>query len=127
MSDVAYFKRAFPYQKDILALPVVDLDIASKWYSTAFGMKEIKRNSEPNPSVILSRDGVKIGFSINGRDATEDGAAILVAGIHNIKEELESNDVKVGNWQTDERDGKKFQAFFVVAPDGLCFYFHEPI
>ena len=26
-----------------------------------------------------------------------------------------------------ERDGEKFQVFFVVAPDGLCYYFHQPI
>lgn len=26
-----------------------------------------------------------------------------------------------------ERDGKKLQVFFAVAPDGLCYYFHEPI
>jgi hypothetical protein len=27
----------------------------------------------------------------------------------------------------DERDGKKYQVFFVVAPDGLCYYFHQRI
>ena len=31
------------------------------------------------------------------------------------------------NWRVDERDGQKYQVFFVVAPDGLCYYFHEPI
>jgi len=27
--------------------------------------------------------------------------------------------------QVDERDGKTFKAFFVIAPDGLCYYFHQ--
>jgi len=27
----------------------------------------------------------------------------------------------------DERAGKRFQVFFVVAPDGLCCYFHQPL
>ena len=68
-----------------------------------------------------------IGFSINGGDASQDGAAILVSNIHGIKDELESSGVKIGNWRVDERDGKKLQVFFVVAPDALCYYFHEPI
>ena len=63
----------------------------------------------------------------NKISAGEDGAAILVSGISRLKEELEANGVKTGNWQIDERDGKKLQVFFVVAPDGLCYYFHEPV
>ncbi|MYK41163.1 MAG: VOC family protein, partial [Gemmatimonadetes bacterium] len=35
--------------------------------------------------------------------------------------------VETGNWRVDERDGKKYQVFFVVAPDGLCYYFYQPI
>ena len=127
MSYRAEFKRAFPYQKDVLALPVVDLDVASKWYSKAFRMTEVKRIEEPTPTVILKRDDVELGFSVNGGDATQDGAAILVTGIERLKQELEANGVDLGNWRIDERDGRKFQVFFVVAPDGLCFYFHQPI
>ena len=126
MPERAQFKRAFPYQKDVLALPVVDLDVASEWYSKAFGMTEVQRIEEPNPTVILKRDHVEIGFSINGGDATQDGAAILVTGIDQIRQELDANGVEIGNWRIDEREGKKFKVFFVVAPDGLCFYFHEP-
>jgi hypothetical protein len=25
------------------------------------------------------------------------------------------------------KNGQRFQVFFVVAPDGLCYYFHEPV
>ena len=31
------------------------------------------------------------------------------------------------NWRVDERHGEKCQVFFVVAPDGLCYYFHQPL
>ena len=125
-SHAPQFKKAFPFQDDVLALPVADLDEASSWYCKSFGMSEVERRDTPDPTVILERDGTRIGFSINGGDATQDGAAILVSGISQIREELEANGVKTGNWRIDERDGKKFQVFFVVAPDGLCFYFHEP-
>jgi catechol 2,3-dioxygenase-like lactoylglutathione lyase family enzyme len=127
MSEAARFKAAFPYQKDVLALPVADLDAASRWYSENFGMVEVERRKEPSPTVILERNGTRIGFSINGRDASQDGAAILVAGIGDVKNELEAKGVKIGNWRVDERNGQRFQVFFVVAPDGLCYYFHEPL
>lgn len=125
--ETALFKAAFPYQKDVLALPVVDLDAASLWYCRAFGLKEVERRTHPHPTVILERDGVEIGFAINGGDASQDGAAILVSDIRRAKEQIEASGVRIGNWRTDERDGQKFQVFFVAAPDGLCFYFHQPV
>ena len=126
-SETPKFIKASPFQDDVLSLPVTDLDLASNWYCKSFGMVEVERRDMPTPTVILERDGAQIGFSINGGDATQDGAAIRVSGISQIKEELEANGIEVGNWRIDEREGKKYQVFFVVAPDGLCFYFHEPV
>jgi catechol 2,3-dioxygenase-like lactoylglutathione lyase family enzyme len=125
--DPPCFKAAYPYQQDVLALPVTDIDVASRWYCNGFGMVEMERRQGPQPAVILQREGAKLGFCINGGDASQGGAAILVSGIGAIRDELEANGVKTGNWRIDERDGKKFQVFFVVAPDGLCYYFHEPL
>ena len=127
MSENARFKAAFPYQKDVLALPVTDLDVAARWYSTHFGMTEVERRAGPTPAVILERDGVRLGFSVNGGDASQDGAAILVSRIADVMKELEKNGVNVGNWRIDEQNGRRVQVFFAVAPDGLCYYFHEPI
>jgi catechol 2,3-dioxygenase-like lactoylglutathione lyase family enzyme len=127
MSAEPRFKAAFPYQKDVLALPVTDLDAASKWYSEHFGMLEVERRADPLPAVVLERDGVRLGFEINGGDAAQDGAAILVSGISDMRRDLETRGVETGNWRIDERRGSKFQVFFVAAPDGLCYYFHEPL
>ena len=127
MNSEARFEAAYPFQSDVLALPVTDLDTASQWYCAHFGMAEVERIDQPAPTVILERDGTRIGFSINGGDAPQDGAAVLVSNIRAIKDELESNGVEIGNWRVDERDGQEFQVFFVVAPDELCYYFHEPI
>jgi catechol 2,3-dioxygenase-like lactoylglutathione lyase family enzyme len=126
-SDKPAFKTAFPYQDNVLGLPVADLNRASDWYCKHFGMIEIARHGQPVPTVILERDGTRIGFAINGGDASQDGAAILVSNIHALKDEFESTGVRIGNWRVDERDGQKLQVFFVVAPDGLCYYFHEPV
>jgi catechol 2,3-dioxygenase-like lactoylglutathione lyase family enzyme len=128
MANEPRFRGAFPYQKDVLALPVTDLNAASEWYSKHFGMIEVERRDHPVPTVILERDGTRIGFAINGGDPAKDGAGVLVSGIQGIETELEAKGAKIGNWRVDEWDGgQKYQVFFVVAPDGLCYYFHEPI
>ena len=120
------FAAAYPYADDVLALPVQDLDRASAYYAKAFDLKEVDRRESP-PAVIMERDGVRIGFSINGGDASQEGAAILVTDIHRARQELEDRGVTISNWRIDEREGQSLQVFFVVAPDGLCFYFHQPI
>jgi catechol 2,3-dioxygenase-like lactoylglutathione lyase family enzyme len=127
VSDTPLFKAAFPYQEDVLALPVLDLDTASAWYTTAFGLREVERRNQPHPAVILERDGVKIGFAMNGGDATQDGAAIMVSDIHRAQDEIEAAGVQVEEVRVDEYDGEKRQVFFVVAPDGLCYCFFQPI
>ena len=126
MGDKLY-EAAFPYAEDVLALPVEDIDKASAWYRDAFGLKEVERRDDPVPTVILERDGVRVGFAVNGGDASNDGAAILVTDIHRARQEVEAKGVEIGNWRVDEMDGKKFRVFFVIAPDGLCYYFHQPI
>lgn len=118
------FVSAHPYQKDVLALPVIDLKVAA-WYVQAFSLAEVQRQLEPVPTIILQRDGVQIGFAVNGNDASQDGVAIRVTDIHRAHEELKGSGARVGDLQIDERDGEKYHAFFVVAPDGLCFYFHQ--
>ena len=126
MTNSPSFKAAYPYQADVLALPVADISAASNWYCEHFGMTEVKRSAEPIPSVVLERDGTQIGFAVNGGDASQDGAAILVSSIHELKRELETTGLETGDTRTDVRDGKSYTVFFVVAPDGLCYYFHEP-
>lgn len=127
MNSNKLYEVAFAYADDILALPVEDIDRASAWYRDAFGLNEVERRDHPVPTVILERDDVRIGFAINGGDPENDGAAILVTDIHRARAELEANGIEIGNWRVDERDGQEFQVFFVIAPDGLCYYFHQPI
>ena len=121
------FEAAYPYQQDVLALPVEDIDTAAGYYGKAFGLVEVERRDEPVPTVIMERDGTRIGFAINGGDASNDGAAILVTDIDRAHEELEANGVAPGEVRTEERDDGEFQVFFVVAPDGLCYYFHQKV
>ena len=116
MSSTKLFEAAFPYADDILALPVEDIDQASIWYRDAFGLNEVERRADPAPAVILERDGIRIGFAVNGGDPGNEGAAILVTDIHRARQELEANGIEIGNWRVDENDGQKFQVFFRHRP-----------
>ena len=127
MAKTPAFKAAYPYQQDVLALPVSDINTASEWYAKHFDMVEVESKETPVPTVLLERDGVQVGFAVNGGDPTQEGAAILVDHIEEVKKTLEARGVQVGDWQVDERDGNKLRVFFVIAPDGLCYYFHEPL
>jgi len=127
MNSNKLYEAAFPYAEDVLALPVEDIDRASAWYQEMFGLKEVELRDDPVLAVILERDGVRIGFAIDGGDASNDGAAIRVTDIHRARQELEGKGIEIGNWRVDENDGQKLQVFFVIAPDGLCYYFHQPI
>ena len=124
---VRLYEAAYPFARDVLALPVEDIDRAVAWYGPRFGLVEVERSAAPVPTVIMERDGVRIGFAVNGGDASSEGAAILVTDIDRARRELEANGVKTANWRVDEREGRQYQVFFVVAPDGLCYYFHQPI
>ncbi|MEM9566938.1 MAG: VOC family protein [Cyanobacteria bacterium P01_E01_bin.34] len=121
------FQSASPYQDDIFALPVNDLNAASKWYCTHFGMSEVERLDQPVPKVILKRDHTSLGFAINNGDPSQEGAAIQVSHIEQLKIEFETRGTPMGNCHIDEREGKEYNVFFVIAPDGLCYYFYEPL
>ncbi|MCY4027159.1 MAG: VOC family protein [Acidobacteria bacterium] len=121
------YEAAYPFAKDVLALPVEDIDRAAAWYGPRFGLVEVERSAAPVRTVVMERDGVRIGFAVNGGDASNEGAAILVTDIQRARAELEANGVTIANSRVDEREGKKYQVFFVVAPDGLCYYFHQPL
>ncbi len=119
------FLAAYRYQKDVLALPVADVDRAAEYYAS-FGLREVERRTEP-PTVIMERDGVRIGFSVNGGDPEQDGAAILVSDLERVRSELLDAGIPVGEPREDEQDGKMYRVCFIVAPDGLCFYVHQEI
>ena len=131
MASEPRFEAAYPYKANVLALPVADIDAAAAWYCRCFGMTELERTHDPVPTVILERDGMRLGFAVNGGDASQDGAAILVAGIAGIREQLLAEGVKAGDLSVQERheNGREEQltVFFAIAPDGLCYYFHEPL
>ena len=118
---------AFGYQGDPLNLPVADADGSAAFYVGTMGFAEVERESEPVKRLVLERDGVRMGLEENGGDPEQDGCAFHTDDVAALREEFAASGAgKIGDIKSETRpDGSKFDAFFVIAPDGLCFWFGQ--
>ena len=53
------FKRAAPYQEDVMNLPVPDVNLAVPFYETVMGFTVVSRQDLPHKRVVLARDHVR--------------------------------------------------------------------
>ena len=119
-------EKAFGYQGDNLNLPVGDLAAALPFYQSMLGFTLLSRADAPHASAILTRDQVRIGLAENGGDPEQDGCAFHVKGLHALREEFLSSGLeKLGKIDIEQRKDGSWQVFYVVAPDGLCYWFGE--
>jgi catechol 2,3-dioxygenase-like lactoylglutathione lyase family enzyme len=124
----AQFKTAWGYQGNNMALPVADLDAALPFYEKVMGFRVVSRSDSPHRSAVLSRDGIQMGLAENGGDPTQDGCAFEVDNAEAACAELKAN-----GWTKEDptfdierrEDGSAWKVFYVVAPDGLCYWFGE--
>jgi lactoylglutathione lyase len=117
----AKFKRAMPYAKDALNLPVQDVEAAIPYYEKTFGFRVVSRRTEPYKSVILARDDVQIGLAENGGDPTQEGCVFEVDNLAAAFEEIHGKPATDGDFRDDKHGDTLIRVFFVVAPDGLCY------
>jgi len=122
----ARFLRAVPYADDALNLPVADVDSAVAYYLRAFGFRLVERRSEPHQAAILERDDIQIGLAENGGDPTHEGCFFEVDNLNAIHADLAANGAKPGAIDEQDVDDVLYRAFFVVAPDGLCYMIGQP-
>ena len=120
--------KAFGYQGDPLNLPVPDLEPALPFYRDILGFTLTSRRPGPPKSALLSRDSVQIALAENGGDPTQDGCAFHVTGLQALFEEFQGNGLgkELSTFDTESHGGVTFRVFYVVAPDGLCYWFGEP-
>jgi catechol 2,3-dioxygenase-like lactoylglutathione lyase family enzyme len=120
-------ERAFGYQGDQLNLPVADLAAALPFYETVLGFRVVSRRETPHQAAVLARDHVEIGLAENGGDATQDGCAFHVTDLEALFAEFQTNGLNKewSEFDTEEHDGVAWKVFYIVAPDGLCFWFGE--
>ena len=123
----AMLEKVFGYQGDNMNLPVRDVEAAIPFYETVLGFRVVSRGDSPRNSAVLARDQIRIGLAENGGDPTQDGCAFHVKDLQSLFDEFNANGL--GNdrseFNVEKRDGAAWKVFFVVAPDGLCYWFGE--
>lgn len=123
----AVLEKAFGYQGDNISLPVADLASALPFYETVLGFRVLSRSDTPHKSATLARDEVQIGLAENGGDSSQDGCAFHVTGLEPLFEEFKANGLQKErpDFGIEDQGGAKWKVFYVVAPDGLCYWFGE--
>jgi lactoylglutathione lyase len=125
---------AFGYQGDKMALPVADVDVAVPFYERVLGFRVASRANVPHRSAVLDRDGIQIGLVESGGDSSQDGCAFHVTDVEALFREFKANGLKKGDpgteasstiFDLERHDDATFKVFYVVAPDGLCYWFGE--
>ncbi len=124
---MAKLLSAYGYQGDAMNLPVADVEKALPFYIEKMGFSVIKRTDTPVKKARLERDGVQFAIAENGGAPEQDGCAFHTDDVHALREEFIANGLTgIGKIDCESRgDGTKFNVFFVVAPDGLCYWFGE--
>ena len=120
-------EKAWGYQGHHMNLPVRDLAAALPFYETLLGFRLLSRSEIPHKSAVLIRDQVQIGLAENGGDSTQDGCAFHVNGLEPLFAEFKANGLQkeLFEFDTEKHDGVAWKVFYVVAPDGLCYWFGE--
>ena len=120
-------EKAFGYQGDNMNLPVRDLSAALGFYESVLGFRLVSRTETPHKTAVLGRDSVQIGLAENGGDPTQDGCAFHVTSLESLYREFQANGLgkPLAQFDNERHGGESWQVFYVVAPDGLCYWFGE--
>ena len=127
MSEKGSLERAFGYQGDKMNLPIPDLDAALPFYEDVLGFRVLARSDHPHKAAVLARDRVEMGLAENGGDPTQDGCAFHVSDVEALFTEFKARGLQkeLSQFDMEQHDGAVWKVFYVVAPDGLCYWFGE--
>jgi hypothetical protein len=76
---------------------------------------------------VLGRDQIQIKLAENGGDPSQDGCAFHVKNLESLFAEFKANGLQkeLSDFSNEDRGGEVWKVFYVVAPDGLCYWFGE--
>ena len=120
-------EKAFGYQGNAMNLPVADVGAAIPFYETGLGFTVRSQRDTPPRSARLARDRVQIQLVENGGDPSQDGCAFHVSELDALLAEFQGNGLhkKEPAIDTERQGDTAWRVFYVVAPDGLCYWFGE--
>ncbi len=123
----AALEKAFGYQGDNLNLPVRDVEAALPFYENVLGFRVVSRSESPHKAAVLARDEVHIGLAENSGDPAQDGCAFHVKGLEALAAEFKANGLNkdLSKFDVEQRGETAWNVFYVIAPDGLCYWFGE--
>ena len=123
----AILDKVFGYQGNPKNLPVPDLAAALPFYENVLGFTVKSQSESPHRYVVLTRDHVEIGLAENGGDPTQDGCAFHVTELQSLLSEFKSKGLQkeLSDINVERRNDSPWNVFYVVAPDGLCYWFGE--
>jgi hypothetical protein len=87
----------------------------------------VSRAETPQKSAVLGRDQVEMRLVENGGDPSQDGCAFHVKELDALFSEFKTNGLQkeLSDFDVEEHGGARWRVFYVVAPDGLCYWFGE--
>jgi lactoylglutathione lyase len=123
----ATLEKVWGYQGNNMSLPVQDLESALPFYETVLGFRVLSRSDTPHNAAVLARDQVQIGLAENGGDSTQDGCAFHVKDLESLFAEFRANGLQkeLSEFDIEQHGDVAWKVFYVVAPDGLCYWFGE--
>lgn len=119
--------KAFGYQGDNMNLPVPDLAAALPFYEAVLGFRILSRGDAPHHSAVLGRDQIQMRLAENGGDPSQDGCAFHVTNLDALFAEFKANGLQkdLSDFSVERHGDASWRVFYVVAPDGLCYWFGE--
>ena len=120
-------EKAFGYQGDNMNLPVRDLATALPFYQNVLGFELVSQSEEPHKAAVLARDQIQIRLAENDGDPSQDGCAFHVNDVESLLAEFKANGLQkeLSDFSNEEHGDSTWKVFYVVAPDGLCYWFGE--
>jgi lactoylglutathione lyase len=119
--------KAFGYRGDAMNLPVKRIDEALPFYESVLGFRVASRSDTPQRAATIARDAIEMRLVENGGDPSQDGCAFHVTGLETLLAEFKANGLKkdASDFNIERHGDAAFRVFYVVAPDGLCYWFGE--
>ena len=123
----AVLEKVFGYQGDNMNLPVRNVVAALPFYETVLGFRVVSRSDTPHKSAVLARDQIQMRLAENGGDPAQDGCAFHVKDLAALFVEFQANGLNkdIREFKTEQHGDAAWKVFYVVAPDGLCYWFGE--
>ena len=88
---------------------------------------DLSHSDTPYRSAVLARDEVRMGLEESGGDSSQDGCAFHVKDLDALFAEFTANGLvkERSEFDIETHGDVPWKVFYVVAPDGLCYWFGE--